>query len=287
MRPGFERMKTLNIGMIGYKFMGKAHSNAWRQVAKFFPVSAQPILHTICGRNKKGVSAAAKQFGWRHVSTRWQDVVAHPEIDIVDINTANDTHAEIAIAAAKAGKHVLCEKPLALTVKEGAAMLDAVKKARVVHMICHNYRRIPAIAQARKMIAAGDLGRIFHYRARYLQDWIIDPDFPLVWRLQGKIAGSGAHGDINAHIIDLGRYLVGEFSEVCGHLETFIKERPLPQSKTKKGKVTVMMPSSRWGNSRTARWPVSRRAGSLRAARTTFKSKSTEAGAPSFLILKT
>jgi predicted dehydrogenase len=232
-------MKTLKIGMIGYKFMGKAHSNAWRQVARFFPVYAQPELHTICGRNRRGVAAAAKQFGWGHVSARWQDVVANPEIDVVDINTANDTHAEIAIAAAKAGKHVLCEKPLAMTVREAAAMLEAVKKGGVVHMICHNYRRIPAIAQAKKMIAAGDLGRIFHYRARYLQDWIVDPEFPLVWRLQGKIAGSGAHGDINAHIIDLGRYLVGEFSEVCGHLETFIKQRPLPGLKTKRGRVTV------------------------------------------------
>jgi len=232
-------MKTLNIGMIGYRFMGKTHSNAWRQVARFFPVSATPHLHTICGRDKKGVTAAAKKFGWGKASTRWQDVVTDPEIDIVDITTANDSHAEIAIAAAKAGKHILCEKPLALTVPLAAAMLAAVKKVRVVHMVCHNYRRVPALAQARKMIAAGDLGRIFHYRARYLQDWIVDPAFPLVWRLQGKIAGSGAHGDINAHIIDLGRYLVGEFSEVCGHLETFIKERPLPGSKTKKGKVTV------------------------------------------------
>src|ERR1700761_1250871 len=231
-------MKTLNVGMIGYKFMGKTHSNAWRQVDKFFPVAAAPVLPTICGRDKAGVTAAAKQLGWKATSTRWQDVVANPEIDILDINTANDTHAEIAIAAAKAGKHVLCEKPLAMTVKEAAAMLDAVKKARVVHMVCHNYRRIPAIAQAKKMIEAGDLGRIFHYRARYLQDWIVDPAFPLVWRLQGKIAGSGTHGDINAHIIDLGRYLVGELAEVCGHLETFVKERPIPGSK-KKGRVTV------------------------------------------------
>jgi predicted dehydrogenase len=167
-------------------------------------------------------------------------VVADPEIDVVDINTANDTHAEIAIAAARAGKDILCEKPLAMNVREAEAMLAAVKKADVVHMICHNYRRIPAIAQAKKMIAAGELGRIFHYRARYLQDWIVDPDFPLVWRLQGKVAGSGTHGDINAHIIDLGRYLVGEFGEVCGHLETFIKERPLAGTKGKKrGRVTV------------------------------------------------
>jgi len=145
-------MKTLNIGMIGYKFMGKAHSNAWRQVDKFFPVSAAPRLHTICGRDKVAVKAAAKKLGWNHAVTRWQDVVNNPEIDIIDINTANDTHAEIAIAAAQAGKHVLCEKPLAMSVAEAKAMLEAVKKAKIVHMVCHNYRRIPAIAQDRKMI---------------------------------------------------------------------------------------------------------------------------------------
>jgi predicted dehydrogenase len=232
-------MKSLNVGMIGYKFMGRTHSNAWRQVDKFFPVPVKPVLHTVCGRDPKAVKAAAKQLGWQKTATRWQDVVKDPEIDIIDINTANDTHAEIAIAAAKAGKAILCEKPLAMTVREAEAMLAAVKKAGVVHMICHNYRRIPAIAQAKKMIAAGDLGRIFHYRARYLQDWIVDPEFPLVWRLQGKVAGSGAHGDINAHIIDLGRFLVGELDEVCGHLETFIKERPIAGAKGKKGRVTV------------------------------------------------
>jgi len=232
-------MKTLRIGMIGYKFMGKAHSNAWRQVDKFFPVAATPQLHTLCGRDRAAVKAAAKKYGWSRAVTRWEEVVADPEIDIVDISTANDTHAEIAIAAARAGKHVLCEKPLALNVTQARAMLAAVKKAGVVHMVCHNYRRIPALAQARKMIAAGDLGRIFHYRARYLQDWIVDPEFPLVWRLQNTIAGSGAHGDINAHIIDLGRFLIGEFSEVCGRMETFIKERPLPGAKRKKGRVTV------------------------------------------------
>jgi predicted dehydrogenase len=232
-------MKSLNVGMIGYKFMGRAHSNAWRQVDKFFPVPATPMLHTICGRDRKQVVAAAKKLGWSKAITRWQDVVSDPEIDIIDINTANDTHAEIAIAAAKAGKAILCEKPLALNVRQAQAMLGAVQKAGVVHMVCHNYRRIPAIAQARKMIAAGDLGRIFHYRARYLQDWIVDPEFPLVWRLQGKLAGSGAHGDINAHIIDLARFLVGELEEVCGHLETFIKERPIEGMEGRKGRVTV------------------------------------------------
>jgi predicted dehydrogenase len=231
-------VKSLNVGLIGYQFMGRAHSNAWRQVDKFFDIPA-PVLHTICGRNGPAVKAAAVKLGWQRAVTRWQEVVDDPEIDVIDISTANDSHAEIAIAAARAGKAILCEKPLARNIHEARAMLTAVKKAGVVHMVCHNYRRIPAIAQARKMIAAGDLGRLFHYRARYLQDWIVDPAFPLVWRLQGKLAGSGAHGDINAHIIDLARYLVGELDEVCGHLETFIKERPIPGAKGRKGRVTV------------------------------------------------
>jgi predicted dehydrogenase len=219
--------KTFRVGMIGYRFMGKAHSNAWRQAPHFFPLNAGVEMHTICGRDPKGVEAARVQFGWNHASTDWRAVVDSPEIDIIDINTPNDSHAEIAIAAARAGKHVLCEKPLALNVAQCREMLDAVKKAKVVHMVCHNYRRIPAVVLAKKMIEEGALGNIFHYHARYAQDWIVDPEFPLVWRLQKGISGSGAHGDINAHIIDLARYLVGEFKEVCGLMHTFIKERPV------------------------------------------------------------
>lgn len=243
--------KTLRVGMIGYRFMGKAHSNAWRQAPHFFPLKADVEMHTICGRDASGVEAARKQFGWQYASTDWKEVVNSPEIDIVDINTPNDSHAEIAIAAAKAGKQVLCEKPLALNVRQCEAMVDAAKKAKVVNMVCHNYRRIPAIAQAKKMIEEGAIGRVFHYYARYSQDWIVDPSFPLVWRLQKGISGSGTHGDINAHIIDLGRYLVGEFAEVSGLMHTFIKERPImvapgdkgqglaAKSGKKMGKVTV------------------------------------------------
>jgi predicted dehydrogenase len=227
-------MKKLHVGMIGYKFMGRAHSNAWLKAARFFDLKAQPVMKIVCGRNKDGALALASKFGWEKVETDWRAVVEDPLVDVVDINTPNDSHAEIAIAAARAGKHILCEKPLALNVPQCKAMVEAVRKARVVHMICHNYRRIPAIALARKMIQRGDLGdRIFHYRARYLQDWIVDPNFPLVWRLNSKVAGSGTHGDICAHIIDLGRYLLGEFSEVCGLMETFIKERPLAEEQGK------------------------------------------------------
>jgi predicted dehydrogenase len=239
--------KSLVVGMIGYKFMGRAHSNAWRQADKFFKLKARPVLKTLCGRNPAAVREAADQLGWQQTANDWREVLADPEIDAVDINTANDTHAEIAIAAAKAGKHILCEKPLALTVKQCEAMVAAAKKAGITHMICHNYRRIPALALAKRMIDQGELGELYHYRARYLQDWIVDPKFPLVWRLQGKVAGSGAHGDINAHIIDAARYLVGEFESVSGLLHTFIKERPIVEDSTglsasggrKMGRVTV------------------------------------------------
>jgi predicted dehydrogenase len=218
--------KTLRVGMIGYRFMGKAHSNAWRQAPHFFPLKAGVELSTICGRDPKAVEIAREQLGWQKASTDWREVVNSPDIDIVDINTPNDSHAEIAIAAARAGKQILCEKPLGMDVAQCKEMLDAAKKARVVHMVCHNYRRIPAIAHAKKMIEEGAIGEIFHYRARYAQDWIVDPEFPLVWRLQKGVSGSGAHGDINAHIIDIARYLVGEFKEVSGLMHTFIKERP-------------------------------------------------------------
>jgi predicted dehydrogenase len=220
--------RSLNVGMIGYNFMGKAHSNAWRQAPKFFDLPADVVLHTICGRSPKNVEASREQLGWKSASTDWKAVVSDPEIDIIDICTPNDSHCEIALEAARNDKAILCEKPLAMDVDECAEMVAAVKKAKVVNMLCHNYRRIPAIAQAKRMIERGDLGdRIYHVRARYAQDWIADPNFPLVWRLQEKFSGSGANGDIDSHIIDLGRYLVGEISEVCGLMETFITKRPV------------------------------------------------------------
>jgi len=237
--------KVLRVGMIGHQFMGKAHSNAWRQAPRFFDLPAGLRLHTLCGRNPASVEKARAQLGWENASTDWRAVVADPDIDIIDICTPNDSHAEIAIAAAQHRKAILCEKPLALDVPQAQAMIAAVKKARVVNMVCHNYRRIPAIALARRMIAGGAIGsRIYHFRARYAQDWIADPTFPLNWRLQSRIAGSGANGDINAHIIDLARYLVGELKEVFGLMETFIRERPLPDqpssaARKKMGKVTV------------------------------------------------
>jgi predicted dehydrogenase len=216
--------------MVGYRFMGRAHSNAWRQAARFFPLKAHVEMHTICGRNAAGVQAARAHLGWQNASTDWREVIESPLIDIVDINTPNDSHCEIAVAAAQNGKHVLCEKPLALTVKQAQTMFNAAQKSRIVHMVCHNYRRIPAIALAKKLIAEGAIGQVYHYHARYAQDWIVDPEFPLNWRLQKSVSGSGAHGDINTHIIDLARYLVGEFKQVCGLMHTFITERPLTET---------------------------------------------------------
>ena len=235
--------RTFRVGLIGYRFMGRAHSNAWRQAPRFFNLKANVELHTICGRNPAGVQAARAQLGWQHAATDWREVVESPLIDIVDIGAPNDLHAEIAIAAARNGKHILCEKPLALNVKQAEAMLAAAQKARVVHMICHNYRRIPALALARKMIGEGALGKLFHFHARYAQDWLVNPESPINWRLQKETSGSGANGDINAHIIDLGRYLVGEFQAVCGMLHTFVAERPLAEALSrgmrKMAKVTV------------------------------------------------
>jgi predicted dehydrogenase len=238
--------KTLRVGLIGYRFMGKAHSNAWRQAPRFFNLKANVELHTICGRHAAGVQAARAQLGWQKSATDWHEIVESPLIDIVDIVTPTNFHAEMAIAAVKNGKHVLCEKPLALNVKQAEAMFAAAHKAKVVHMVCHNYRRIPAIALAKRMIGEGALGRIFHFHARYAQDRLTDPEYPLDWRLQKETSGCGVHSDINSHVIDLGRYLVGEFEQVCGLLNTFIPERPLvPQSGTlvknarRMGKVTV------------------------------------------------
>lgn len=220
--------RTLAVALIGHRFMGRAHSNAWRQAPRFFDLPAELRLKTICGRDRVATRAAARRLGWEMWETDWRRAVENPAIDIIDICTPNETHAEIAVAAARAGKAILCEKPLGRDLREAQAMWRAVKKARVVNMVCHNYRRIPAVILAKQMIERGDLGdRIFHFRARYAQDWIVDPNFPLVWRLQPDVSGSGALGDIFSHVTDLARYLVGEMSEVTAVLETFVKRRPL------------------------------------------------------------
>jgi predicted dehydrogenase len=229
----------VNIALIGYAFMGRAHSNAYRQVKAFFKPRLQPRLKVLCGRDGRAVKEAAARLGWEETATDWRDVVTRKDVDLVDICTPGDSHAEIAIAAARAGKAVFCEKPLANSVKEAQAMLAAVRKADVVHMICHNYRRAPAVLLARQLISEGRLGDLYHYRGTYLQDWIVDPTFPMNWRLQKSTAGSGALGDIASHSVDLARFLVGEITEVAAALETFVKERPLAGQPGKRGRVTV------------------------------------------------
>jgi len=240
--------KTLNVGLIGYKFMGKAHSNAYRSVNMFFDCGADVVMKAICGRNRQGVKAAAKQLGWESCETDWKKLVKRPDIDIVDIVTPGFMHCEMAVEAAKAGKHVICEKPLANTVAEAEMMVEAVEKAGVKNMVAYNYRRVPAIVYAKQLIDEGKLGKLFHFRATYLQSWIVDPSFPLVWRLEKDKAGSGALGDIGSHIIDLAHFLVGDIAKLVATTKTFVKQRPIVEevsglsatAKGKaKGKVTV------------------------------------------------
>lgn len=222
---------TIGVGLIGYKFMGKAHSNAFRQVASFFPdVALKPEMKVLCGRHAQAVQTAAAQLGWQSYETDWRRVVARDDIGLIDISTPGDTHAPIAIAAAQHGKHVLCEKPLANTLQEARDMRAAVQQAGVIGMVNFNYRRVPAVQLARRLIDEGRIGRIYHWRAVYLQDWIVDPNFPLVWRLDKNVAGSGTLGDLGAHIVDLARLLVGEITSVTGLTETFIKQRPLAET---------------------------------------------------------
>jgi len=230
---------SINVALIGYAFMGKAHSNAYRQVSHFFSPRLTPRMKVLCGRTPAKVRAAAREHGWEETATDWREVVNRKDIDLIDIATPGDSHAEIAIAAARAGKAVFCEKPLANSVAEAERMLAAVTRTGVTHMICHNYRRAPAVMLAKQLIEEGQLGEIRHYRGTYLQDWVTDPKIPLVWRLDKNKAGSGALGDIGAHSIDLARFLVGEITEVAGDLKTFIKTRPLPGNPKKTGRVTV------------------------------------------------
>ncbi|MER5325048.1 Gfo/Idh/MocA family protein [Streptosporangium roseum] len=222
---------TLGIGMVGYAFMGRVHSQAWRSVGAFFDLPVRPVMAALGGRSKEATAAAARDLGWAAAETDWRDLIARDDVQVVDICTPGDSHAEIAIAALEAGKHVICEKPLANSVAEAEAMAAAARAAagRGVHaMVAFNYRRVPAIALARRWVAEGRLGRLHHVRAQYLQDWIADPAFPLVWRLQRERAGSGALGDIGAHAVDTAQFITGELlAGVSALTETFVKERPL------------------------------------------------------------
>ncbi len=218
----------IGFGMLGYAFMGKAHSNAMRKIPyMMYPPPAIPVLEAICGRNAEATAEAARRFGYRHTYNSWEAMLENDNVHVLDNGGPNDVHAAPCIAAAEAGKHILCEKPLARTAEESKAMLDAVNKAGVKAMVAFNYRFIPAIRQIRLLIDQGLLGQIYHFRAVYLQEWIMPHyNLPMIWRLQKDSAGSGALGDLGAHIIDLGRYLVGDVKSVAGMTRTFIDERP-------------------------------------------------------------
>jgi predicted dehydrogenase len=221
---------TIGIGMVGHAFMGSVHSHAWRSVHRFFDPPLVPRLAVLAGRDGTRAKAAAERFGWADVETDWRMLIARDDVDLVDICTPGDTHAEIAIAALEAGKHVLCEKPLANSVAEAEAMAEAARKARergVRAMVAFNYRRVPALAHARNLVESGALGEIRHVRSVYLQDWLSDPQAPMSWRLRRESAGSGALGDLGAHIVDAAQFVTGEvITGVSALTNTFVKERP-------------------------------------------------------------
>ena len=221
--------KHLNVGMVGYGFMGRTHSNAFRKVSNFFENEHQPVLKAICGRSEANTRAFANTWGYESIETDWPKLVERKDIDVIDICTPNDSHMEIAIAAAQAGKMIMCEKPLALDTAQGEKMVAAVEGAKVLNTVWYNYRRIPAVTMAKQLIDEGRLGRIFHYRANFLQDWTISADLPQggagLWRLDAAAAGSGVTGDLLAHCIDTAIWLNGSLNRVSGMTETFIKER--------------------------------------------------------------
>ncbi|MFC0471225.1 Gfo/Idh/MocA family protein [Halalkalibacter kiskunsagensis] len=221
-------MKTYNVGLIGAGFMAKAHSLAYAGMPMYFwPAPGLTYRKMVADVTEELAKDAAARLGYDEYTANWMDIINNPDIDIVDIVTPNDSHAEIAIAAAKAGKHIISEKPLARNAAEAKTMLDAVKEAGVKHMVAFNYRRTPAVALAKKYIEEGAIGKVLNFRGTYLQDWSADPNSPLSWRFKKDIAGSGALGDIGTHVVDFARYLVGEISDVMAHTQTWVKERPI------------------------------------------------------------
>jgi predicted dehydrogenase len=236
-------MKKLNIGLVGYGFMGRAHSNAYRQVNAFFDLEYQPVLKAACARNEGKAREFAERWGWESVETDWRRLVERPDIDAIDIGSPNNTHSEIALAAARAGKMVLCEKPLAMNGAEAREMTEAIEGAGVPNFVWFNYRRVPAISLAKQVVDEGRIGRPFHYRAQYLQDWTISEDLPLggqaLWRLDADVAGAGVSGDLVAHSIDTAMWLNGPITSVTGMTEIFIKERRLQDDPSQTKAVTI------------------------------------------------
>lgn len=219
--------KQLNVGIVGYKFMGRAHSNAWLKAPLFFDTPSTPVLKVACGRQQESLSEFAKNWGWQETETDWKKLVERPDIDIIDIALPQNLHYEVALAAAKAGKHIFCEKPLSMNSEQAAEMLKVCQENGVKHYLNHNYRRTPAVALAKKMIDEGKIGRIFHWRCAYQQDWIVDPSFPLTWQLQKETAQAGPQWDLNSHAVDLAHFLVGDITSVSSLTANFIKERPI------------------------------------------------------------
>jgi len=221
-------MNKLNVAIIGHNFMGKAHSNAWKKAPYFFDMEAEPALKVVCGRQAGSLKEFADRWGWERCEPDWKKAVRSDDIDIVDICTPTYLHHEIALEAIKAGKHVFCEKPIALDYAEAKEMYEAAEKAGVVHFLNHNYRRVPAIRLAKRLIDEGKVGKIFHWRGSYLQSWIVDPSFPLTWHLRKETAGAGPQADLGSHSVDLARYLVGEIASITTMTKNFVTERPLP-----------------------------------------------------------
>ena len=242
-------MKTVNVAIIGTKFMGRAHSHAWASAGKFFSLGLKPALKVACGQDEQGTRDFARNWGWEETTLDWRSAVERKDIDIIDISVPTFLHKDIVLAAAQNGKHIFCEKPVALSYAEAKEMYEVAEKAGVLHYLNHNYRRTPAVAFARQLIDEGKIGRIYHWRGAYLQDWITDPNVTLTWHLRKEFAGAGPHYDLNSHSVDLARYLVGEVSSVSAMLKTFIDERPMPgkgagtfkagEASTERGKVTV------------------------------------------------
>jgi predicted dehydrogenase len=230
-------MQEIRVGIVGAAFMGRAHSNAYLDVGSYFQLDAPVRMQAVCDTDADAADRLSRQYGWLSVETSWEKLVKRDDIDMIDICTSNKTHMPIAVEAARAGKHVICEKPLCMNADEAKQMLNAAREADVRHMTAFNYRRVPAILLAKQLIDDGKIGQIFHFNAVYYQDWLVDPNFPFTWRHDVKEGGSGAHGDMNAHTVDLARFLVGEFHSIAAAQETFVKERNKPGGT--KGKVTV------------------------------------------------
>jgi predicted dehydrogenase len=256
------KKKDLNIGIVGYGFMGRTHSNAFLQAPRFFDLPYRPVLKAVCARNADRVKGFADNWGYQSIETDWRVLVERKDIDVIDIASPNDTHASIAIAAAQAGKMVMCEKPLGRTAVEAASMVHAVESAKVPNMVWYNYRRVPAVVMLKKLLEEDRFGRIFHYRSQFLQDWTISQDLPQggegLWRLDSSVAGSGVTGDLLAHNIDMAMWLNGPITEVSAMTETFIKERKHNLT-GKVEPVKITMPARFCAASRTDRWRCLRR----------------------------